>query len=482
MSRSFKLRLVLFALAMCLLHCAGNGTLPLIDRDEPRFAEATREMVQTGDWIVPYFNGGYRFDKPPLSYWLQAAASQVFGLNEFGVRFPSALCAALTAVLIVLWGRRWKDEATGWRAGLIFSLCVQVFLHARASVADMPVVLFFTGAAWCVWLAQFGGRMLRFWFWFFLALGFLAKGPLAWLPILALPFAPAASRRTLLHPWWSPALGAVFMLALVAAWGIPANLATDWDFWMVGFKKHVVDRSTGVMEGHGLKGMWGYFGMMPLYFLTVWLSFFPWSIWLPRTAKAWWREGCREETARYLGALVLVVFIVFTLVSTKLPHYTLPAFPMLALLIASAWPKPKEGADGKLDTFGKVAVAWGVVVLVLPFTLFPWVSSHSAAEEIWAHVSTGLAPETELATTTQFKEASLVWTFRRRLTGYHQVIEKKRAVRWMGTPGPRLLICGQDEFRELFPKPPKDVDVFPLNGLQPAKGQFVSLVALWKKK
>ncbi len=481
MSRSFKLRLVLFAIAVCLLHCAGNGTLPLIDRDEPRFAEATREMVQTGDWIVPYFNGGYRFDKPPLSYWLQAGAAQIFGMNEFAVRFPSAVCAALTAVMLVLWGRRWKNETTGWRAGIIFSLCAQVFMHARASVADMPVVFAFTGACWCVWLAHCGVRRVCLPFWLFLALGFFAKGPLAWLPILALPFAPEAARRALLRPWWSPALGIVFMLALVAAWGLPAGIATDWEFVRIGLGKHVVNRSVGVMEGHGVSGMLGYLATLPLYFLTVWVSLFPWSCWLPRTAKRWWREGRREPVARFLGVLVLIVFGVFTLVRTKLPHYTLPAFPMLALLIAAAWPVKQEGERALSGTFGKVAAAWLVLALVLPWTLFPWVARNSVAEQLWSRVHTGLTPDTELATTTDYQEASLVWTFRRRITGFLHVIEEKKAARWLAVPGPRLLLCGAKKFKELFPKVPENVEVIPFDGLQPAKGQFVSLVALWKK-
>ena len=137
--------------ALAAFHCLGNWTLPLIDRDEPRFAEASREMRERGDYLIPRFNGEHRFDKPPLIYWLQAGAYTVLGENEFAARLPSALCAAAIGVVLALWGARLWDAATGSRAALIFSLCLQTLIHARAAVADMPMILGVTLAAWAGW-------------------------------------------------------------------------------------------------------------------------------------------------------------------------------------------------------------------------------------------------------------------------------------------------------------------------------------------
>src|SRR3984893_13833907 len=89
-----------------LFHIAGTWSLPLIDRDEPRFAEASREMIERGDYVVPYFNNHFRFDKPPLAYWMQVASYKVFGENDFAARFPSAIAAALVALSIFAWGSR----------------------------------------------------------------------------------------------------------------------------------------------------------------------------------------------------------------------------------------------------------------------------------------------------------------------------------------------------------------------------------------
>src|SRR6187397_1087931 len=114
----------------CLLfHLAGTWSLPLIDRDEPRFAEASREMLQRGDYVVPFFNNQYRFDKPPLTYWCQTLSYRAFGENDFAARFPSSVAAAFTAVLLLAWGRRMESDRTGWWAAIIFTLCLQTFVH-----------------------------------------------------------------------------------------------------------------------------------------------------------------------------------------------------------------------------------------------------------------------------------------------------------------------------------------------------------------
>src|SRR5438128_2332125 len=133
-----------------LFHLAGTWSLPLIDRDEPRFAEASREMIEHSDYVVPYFNDRVRFDKPPLTYWFQVASYRVFSENDFAARFPSAIAAALTALSIFAWGSRLRSprrpsalqactggNRIGWWAAIIFTLSLQTFLHAKAAVADM---------------------------------------------------------------------------------------------------------------------------------------------------------------------------------------------------------------------------------------------------------------------------------------------------------------------------------------------------------
>src|SRR5438046_1814230 len=105
-------------------------------------------MRERRDYVVPYFNNKYRFDKPPFIYWTQIASYRVFGENDFAARLPSAVAASLTALLLFAWGRRLGNERIGWWAAIIFSLCLQTFIHAKAAVADMWLVFFVTAAYW----------------------------------------------------------------------------------------------------------------------------------------------------------------------------------------------------------------------------------------------------------------------------------------------------------------------------------------------
>src|SRR4029077_14248164 len=122
---------------LVLFHLAGTWSLPLIDRDEPRFAEASREMIQRADYVVPYFNNQLRLDKPPFAYWAQVASYRIFGESDFAARFPSAVAAALLALSILGWGKRIGGDGVGWWAAIIFTLSLQTLIHGKAAVADM---------------------------------------------------------------------------------------------------------------------------------------------------------------------------------------------------------------------------------------------------------------------------------------------------------------------------------------------------------
>src|SRR3954463_14945381 len=99
-------------------------------------------MIERADYIVPYFNNHFRFDKPPLTYWAQVASYRIFGDNDFAARFPSVIAAALVALIVFRWGIQLGGERLGWWAAIIFTLSLQTFVHAKAAVADMWLVLF----------------------------------------------------------------------------------------------------------------------------------------------------------------------------------------------------------------------------------------------------------------------------------------------------------------------------------------------------
>ena len=105
-------------------------------------------MIQRADIVVPYFNNQLRLDKPPLAYWAQVASYRIFGESDFSARFPSAIAAALIALVVFAWSRRNGATSVGWWAAIIFTLSLQTFVHAKAAVADMWLVLFMTLAHW----------------------------------------------------------------------------------------------------------------------------------------------------------------------------------------------------------------------------------------------------------------------------------------------------------------------------------------------
>ena len=132
---------LILLIGVAALYLPGLGTLPMMDRDEPRFAHATVEMLQRGSWAVPYFNDEYRFDKPPLTYWWMALNYTLFGINEGAARLHTVIATWLVALVITSTAARWLNRRAGLVAGIAWLTTTQVFIHGRLSVADMPMVL-----------------------------------------------------------------------------------------------------------------------------------------------------------------------------------------------------------------------------------------------------------------------------------------------------------------------------------------------------
>ncbi len=357
---------LLAALVLALL-VPGTLSLPLIDRDEPRFATATREMITRSDWVVPTFNGHERFDKPILTYWLMRVGYSVFGFTEFGARLH-AIAATLVLVLLTWWvGKRWYSDGVGLAAGALLVSALQIFIHGRLALADMPMIA-------CVALACVALKELldtppqpffrnRWWWYLYIALGvgFLAKGPI----VFAVPVLALLTYRFLLWrkplPWRRLAVGPGLLLALaiIATWGIPALIQTDGRFWKVGIGEHVVDRGFEKFNGRGYSPFF-YVATSPIS-LFPWIAFaglIPWIVW-----RTW------SERTAWLVAWAVAPYVIFTAYATQLPHYVLPAFPALALMLAMAlnaerglWPKSANRFAWPVLIFFGAVVVLGLVV------------------------------------------------------------------------------------------------------------------------
>lgn len=470
-------------------------------------------MRERHDYVVPYFNNRYRFDKPPFIYWMQIASYRAFGENDFAARLPSGIAAALTAVLLFAWGRRVGGERVGWWAAIIFTLCLQTFIHAKAAVADMWLVFFVTAAYWsaCELIADLLGpressadpRHSKYWrltFYVALALAFLTKGPLGWMPLATVAIMKLFLRGQSLNRrfWFSS--GILLTLAIVLLWGIPALVRTKGEFFWVGIGRHVVERSFGALEGHGGQTWRSYLMTLPFYFGTVFISFFPWSIKLPALTKHLWRK--RDGFDVYLIVGVASVFLLMTVVKTKLPHYTLIAFPLLSLLLARhlfelrsffvhlfrlLLPSLLARCFSELPPSPRFAVRAAVTAVVLSLGVslfvFPLIARTFPIAQLFKESQHDISPEAEPANL-DYPEPSTVWYFRGRTHRFFQGLYPNQLPdqlqKFMGYPGPRFVILPTDIAKSAYPTIPPEWKTYTARGFNFAKGTSVDLTMLLK--
>ena len=457
-----------------VLLLAGNWILPLTDRDETRFAEASREMLQRADYVVPWFNGQWRFDKPILIYWCQSASYRLLGENPFAARLPSALFTAATALLLVRWGRKISDAKTAFIAGAMFVTGLHVAAIGRVATADMAMVFFVTLAAWSGWeLTRPEQPSRKLWWLIFyvtLALGFLAKGPVAWLPLGGMILGRWLRKDSYRLPWAETIAGLCLTSALAACWGIPALEQTNWQYLKVGLGEHVIHRSTGIIDSHGLKGIGGFIALLPLYFLTFFVSFFPWSTRVPGALRRWWPERSRDDACWYLLMQALIVFVAFSLVRTKLPHYTMPAFPCIALWLALQL----RADDQSFAWFGKRFAAMIAVILVLTLGATSVAKNYLLTENLWLAVQPQVRGETKVGCF-GYTEPSLVWKFRSVVTNTVMLGEESQARNFLTNTPPFILVLPTKDLALL---PDTNCLQFQVHGLDMVKFKNWDLTAI----
>ena len=340
------LRAIVF-LTLCglLFFLPGFFNIPAIDRDEARFAQATKQMVESGDFVDIRFQDDVRYKKPVGIYWMQAAAvgtATALGLpgaqrRIWLYRIPS-LIGAIGAVLLTYWtALAFVTRRGAVLAALMICSCVVLGAEARLAKTDAMLLLTVTaamGAMARVYLSWQRGeddpRPPWSWpaiFWTALAAGILIKGPLI-LMFVALTIAVLAFfDRSLAWLWrLRPVWGLMWLLVLVLPWFIAI-------FWRAG-ETFFTDSIGGDMlsklsaqESHGAPP--------GAYLLLFWLTFWPGAPLAAMAAPAVWRAR-REPGAQFLLAWLVPSWIVFEAVLTKLPHYTMPLYPAIAILTVGA--------------------------------------------------------------------------------------------------------------------------------------------------
>lgn len=328
------------------------GSYPLFDMDEPRYAEAAREMLERSSWITPTFNYEVRFDKPVLFYWLIAGAYQVFGITEFAARFFSAVSATSVLLMIYAFCRYWVSSRLGLFAAIIFATSLEVIGIGRMSITDMTLSGLMAAATLSLFMAAHHSK--KWWLLgaVFSALAILTKGPVGIVvpgAILAIyTLLTGRFKETFLNRWFALAL--LLCAGLSLPWYLLAYLENGQVFLDALFL-HNVNRFTGVVSGHDQPFFF--------FFIVLILGFLPWSPFLPSALRYWWQEmkTNHQDNARknpiYWVALYgaiwsIFTFLFFTTAQTKLLTYILPLFPGLALWIGSTWYQARETGNNNL--------------------------------------------------------------------------------------------------------------------------------------
>jgi 4-amino-4-deoxy-L-arabinose transferase-like glycosyltransferase len=467
----------LLFLAVLLLALPQSLLLPLFDRDEPRFAEASREMLQSGNFIVPTFNHAPRYAKPPLIYWCQAAAYEIFGENAFAARLPSLLATAGTALLLACWGAQLGSAQVGIGAALSYAFCLQTIQQGRVATADGLLIFFMTLTAFAGWkILTSHGHVWDALLTLALAGGFLAKGPEAFLPLVPVLI---CARGTPTRPTVKILIHFLAAIVLVLLWALPAYLMTHGDYWRVGLSEGVGERMVSGLQGHGASTFGWYLLGLPLYLLLFWLSALPWSPLLVLHRKKLFPAWKFDSIELYLVLHAGLIFLVFSLMVTKLPHYTLPAFPFLALLLAWRW-KSVGLSPGTLTKLGWISgVALALLTLILVPVALTHHSSPSPAHELVRDAKTVLTPQTEFALA-DFQEPSAIWEMRRIVQGYGQLISAADALPFLQKPGPRAVLLATASWQKIDQAAEPSWKIFSTTAFNTAKGHYVDLTLVVK--
>jgi 4-amino-4-deoxy-L-arabinose transferase len=363
LSREKFLILFIFLIAYLLPLGARALTVP----DETRYAEIPREMIATGDWMVPHLNGVRYFEKPVMGYWIHAISILIFGENNFAVRFPSALSAGLSAMLIFwLIGRSAGEKGTrnfsvAGLAALIFLTCFEVFGVGNTAVLDNLFALFLTAAVAAFYIAtEKPPRTADEKVWLVLAglaagLAFLTKGFLAVaVPVLVLmPYLVWQQRsRDIFRMGWLPLLTT---LLVALPWGVGIGLKEP-DFWHFFFWNEHIRRFLGSNAQHH-EPLWYFLMVAPAMFL-------PWTCLAPAAVRGLKQSTDIKQKQQRLIRLcicwIVLPFLFFSVSKGKLLTYILPCFPPFAILLAS-------GLAQAVRTGKRKSIQWGIGGAIILF-------------------------------------------------------------------------------------------------------------------
>jgi 4-amino-4-deoxy-L-arabinose transferase-like glycosyltransferase len=356
------------------------GSRALNEPDEGRYSEIAREMIETGDWLVPHFWYLPHLDKPPMTYWLVAASMKLFGQNEWAVRLPVALAGISGVWATFLIGCAIGGRRVGFWSALILQTSLLYFVMSRMLTTDIFLAQFTAWAVyffWQSWIcvkAESGkrkaeNRNLFVWHlagWVAIAFGFLTKGPIA----LAIPIVAFAA--LLIFRWKEISEKGILFGGLLSGLALFLILTAPWFllvFQRVPGAAHfmIFGQAAGHLLGTTIKNRHGSF----FYFFGILaVGLLPWTFllgWLWR--RGHWRglDAKAKDGWLLLNVWAIFTFALFSFSQAKLPAYILPVFPALAILLAWKF----FGGERANESAPKIAWRFCLIASLLAPAIFP---------------------------------------------------------------------------------------------------------------
>ena len=374
---------LLAALLTLVAGLPGLLLLPPLDRDESRYAQATSQMLESGDYVDIRFQDEPRWKKPVGIYWMQALAvattSQVENRDIAPYRIPSLLGAILAAAACAWAGAALFGQRAGFLGGIL--LGATFLLSSEAGIAKTDAML--CGAVTLAMAAlariymaaradKAPQRLHKLLFWLGLGLSILIKGPIGLIVILPAMIALSVWDRDLT---WMRRLGWGWGLPLVALivgpWAIAITIATDGGFWREAIGGDLAPKLTGAHESHG--------GFPGMYLVLAPLLLFPATLMLPAALSTAWHRRA-EPAVRFMVCWLVPAWLIFEAAPTKLWHYTLPTFGAVALLAAAALTQPIGAVSRRAGAVLTVFAG----TLIIGITLYGLTEFGTSTAQTWA--------------------------------------------------------------------------------------------------
>jgi 4-amino-4-deoxy-L-arabinose transferase-like glycosyltransferase len=329
------------------------GSMPLLDPDEPVYAETPKEMILYNDFISPQIYGEYWYDKPPMYYWLVAGAFKIFGMNEFSARFPSALLAVICVAAVYLSIAKLFNERAGMASGLVLATSIEYFYLGKAAVTDITLTFFLTVSLLCFLQRKY------YLFYIFAALATVTKGPIGFLFPGAIIFIwMAFTRRFSELKHMKIPIGIIIWAIITLPW--------YWAMYQIHGSAFIdgfigVNNITRFTTAEHVKTSAWYF-----FIPVLLLGFFPWTSLMVQAIKESLTTKGRDEYATLLFFTIWAafIFVFFSISSTKLVTYILPMYPPLAILIG--WYLDRSCQDYQFRGKGLI---WPVILTILSILL-----------------------------------------------------------------------------------------------------------------